>query len=285
MPVTLETSQVRNSPTAKEDEMRHRSLFVVGVWVVSLFVTLFASQASVKVAAQERTTSSKQQQQVQPAQTTVKQVKPVKPVSPFGAVGADLRIDARAGDIAAAGATEVMVFDLQGDGLDLGGRAKIRVGGSERDTNWTRRGTADAFLVVDAARLQDMGFEIAGADGLPIQNRILVSDGLNIRTPDGQDHVMTDSWSPLGRFDSNHDGKLNASDGAWQSMSLFVDANADGTMSEGELDSLGNSVVREISLVKSQARTDAHGNTLTDGVFVRTNGTTGALAGVNLRRY
>lgn len=262
--------------------MRHRSLFVVGVRVVSLFVTLFASQASVQVAAQERTTSSKQQQQVQPAQTTVKQVKPVKPASPFGA---DLRIDARAGDIAAAGATEVMVFDLRGDGLDLGGRATIRVGGSQRDTNWTRPGTADAFLVVDAARLRDMGIEIAGTDGVPVQTRILASDGLRLRTPDGRDTVITDSWHLLGRFDSNGDGKLNSSDPTWQSLSLFVDANADGTMSEGELDSLGNSVVREISLMKSQARTDAHGNTLTDGTFVRTKGTMGTLAGVNLRRY
>jgi hypothetical protein len=262
--------------------MRHRSPFVVVAGLAALSAVLSANPAASQTTTQERTQTTKQEVKVQPAQTTVKQVKPVKPVSP---VKTDLRVDTRAGDIAAAGATEVMVIDLRGDGLDLGGRARIRVGGSEFDTNWTRLNTDDAFLIVYAAVLQEMGFEVAGTDGVPIRNRILVSDGLRLETPDGNDIVISDPWHLLGRFDSNRDGTLNSSDGPWQSLSLFLDANADGTMDDGELSSLADSAIREFSLVKGPARTDAHGNTLTDGTFVRTNGTTGELIGANLRRY
>jgi hypothetical protein len=256
--------------------MRPRSLFVEIVVVAALSVILSAGTTAAQTA------SSKQLQQAQPAQTTIKQVQPVKPVSPFGT---DLRIDTRAGDIAAAGATDFMVFDLQGDGLDLDGRARIRIGGSEFDTNWTRPGGFDAFLVVDAAILQEMGIEVRDAAGLVIQNRVLVSDGMRLTGPDGHQVVITDSWKLLGQFDSNHDGKIDSRDAAWQSLSLFVDANADGTMSARELSSLADLEVREFSLSKGPARTDAHGNTVTDGTFRRSHGTIGELAGVKLRRY
>jgi hypothetical protein len=247
-----------------------------------LSMILFAQPAAAQTSAQEQRTSSKQQMKAQPAQTTVKQVKPVGPVSP---VKSDLRIDTRAGDIAAAGATEFMVVDLQGNGLDLGGRAKIRIGGAEIDTNWTRSVTADAFLVLDAVHLPDMGFEFREDNGVVILSRMLVSDGSSLRAPDGKEVSVNDPWQLLGQFDANRDGKLNSSDGIWQSLSLFVDANADGTMGDDELSSLTHSTVREFSLVRSAARTDAHGNTLTDGTFTRSDGTTGQLAGVKLRRY
>ena len=276
MPVTLETSQVHNSPTAKEDEMLHRSLFVEIVLAAALSVILSAGTAAAQTA------SSKQQQQAQPAQTTIKQVEPVKPVSPFGT---DLRIDTRAGNIAAAGATEVMVIDLQGDGLDLGGRAKILIGGSQIDTNWTRPNTSDAFFVLDAARLRNMGFEVRDGHGVAVQGRVLVSDGLRLGRPDGNEVEITDSWHLLGQFDANHDGKINRNDPTWQSISLLVDANADGTMGADELTSMTDSAVRELSLVYSSARTDGHGNTVTDGTFTRFDGSTGRLAGVKLRRY
>jgi len=262
--------------------MRHRSRAVAVFLVVVLYATFFANSAGGQTTTQERSSSSQQQMQAKPAQTTVKQVKPVKPVSPMKA---DLTIDSRAGDIAAAGATELMVIDLKGDGLDLGGRTKIRVGGAECDTNWTRPGTADGFLVVDAAVLREMGFEIDDSAGRPVQNRILMSDGLLLRTPDGTSRMMVDAWYLLGSFDSNRDGKLDSNDRAWPGMSLFVDANSDGTMGDGELFSLANSAVREFSLKKSSARTDVHGNTVTDGSFVRTDGVTGALVAVKLRRY
>ena len=259
--------------------MRHRFLCVV-VLVVLLSVILVASPAAAQTATQERSPSSQQQMKAQPAQTTIKQVKPVQPMSP---VKTDLKLDAHAGDIAVAGATDMMVIDLQGDGLDLGGRAKIRVGGTERDTNWTRPDTADAFLVMDAAVLREMGFELNGADGVPIQARILLSDGVHLRTPDGNELSIPDAWQLLDQFDANHDGKIDSSDAAWQGLSLFVDQNADGTMAADELFSLADSTVREFSLERSSARADVHGNTLTGGTFTRSNGTTGTLAGVKLR--
>jgi hypothetical protein len=242
-------------------------------------VLLFVGTVAAQTTTQERTTSSQQQMKAQPAQTTVQQVKPLSPVK------TDLRIDTRRGDIAAAGATEFMVIDLQGNGLDLGGRAKIQVGGSEFDTNWTRLNTADGFLMVDTAVLRETGFELRDTGGLSIQNRILVSDSLRLRGPDGNEVEITDSWRLLGQFDSNKDGRINSSDAAWQSLSVFVDANADGTMGEEELKSLADSGVRDFSLVKSEARTDTRGNTLTDGTFTRPDGTTNQLAGVKLRRY
>jgi len=262
--------------------MWHRSFAVVVLLLAVLCVILFAGAAEAQTTTQQHSSSSQQQLKPQPTQTMIKQVKPVGPVSP---VKSDLKIDTSAGSIAAAGATELMVIDLQGDGLDLGGRAKIRIGGSTIDTNWTRLNTEDAFLVLDAARLRDMGFELRDANGVAVQSRILVSDGLNLRAPDGTELSVNDSWQLLSQFDANKDGKINSRDPNWQNLSLFVDANADGTMGDEELTSVAGSTVREISLVEGPARTDAGGNRLTDGTFTRGNGTTGSLAGVKLRRY
>jgi hypothetical protein len=275
-------SQEHNSSTAKEDEMWYRSRLVVVVWMTVLSMILFAQPAATQTSTQEQTTSSKQQMKTQPAQTTVKQVKPVVPVSP---VKSDLRIDTRAGDIAAAAATDVMVIDLQGDGLDLGGRVRFRIGGSEHESNWTRPGTDDAFLAVDSNVLREMGFELRDGAGQAIQNPTLMSDGLVLTNPDGREVEITDAWHLLGQFDANKDGKINSNDGPWGGLSLFVDANADGTIAAGELSSMSDSAVRDFSLKRSAARTDAHGNTLTEGTFERPNGTTGTLAGVKLRRY
>ena len=263
--------------------MRYRSDSVVVVWLAALCVVVVGvSIGESQTTTQKPGSSSQQQLKAQPAQTTVKQVKPVGPVSP---VQSDLKIDARASDIAAAGAIEVMVVDLQGDGLDLGGRAKIQIGGAEIDTNWTRPNTGDAFLVLDAAVLGAMGFEMRGGDGQVIGNRILVSDGVSLKGPNGNEVTSIDSWSLMVQFDVNNDGRIDSSDETWQSLSLFTDANADGTMGDGEVASIVHSAVRELSLARSASRTDADGNTLTEGTFTTSNGTSAILAGVRLRRY
>lgn len=261
--------------------MGHRSLCEVVVWLIVLVVLLTTGTAA-QTTSRERSSSSQQQVKPQPAQTTVTQAKPVKPVSP---IKTDLRIDTRAGDIAVMGAKDLMVLDLQGNGLDLGGRVTIEVGGSERDTNWTRPGTEDAFLAVDARMLRAIGFELSDGQGRAIQSRILVSDGLRLRGPNGGEVEITDAWHLLGQFDTNKDGKIDSRDGVWQSLSLFVDANADGTMSGDELSSISDSAIRELSLVTRPAGTDAHGNTLTEGTFSRADGTAGLVVGVTLRRY
>ena len=289
--------------------MRHRPQFIAVVWMVVLSVLVSAGPAAAQVTVQKRYSSSQERdmerirelsneieelmKQLPPdvqadlrkelrlAPTTVTPVGPVGPVSP---VKVDLK-DADEGDIAANGATEFMALDLRGNDLDLGGRATIRVGGSDLDTNWTRPNTDDAFLMIDAVTLRAAGFELTGADGVSVQNRVLISDGVRLRMPDGNEVVSTDPWQLLGQFDTNKDGKVNPSDVVWQHLNLFVDANGDGRVMDGELQSIAHSVVRDISLRKGSSRRDSHGNMRTDGTFRKTDGTTRTAAGVRLRRH
>lgn len=50
---------------------------------------------------------------------------------------------------------DAVVLDVQGDGIDLSGKVRDRSGHGSR---WTKKGTDDAFLVVDALK---PGFEVA----------------------------------------------------------------------------------------------------------------------------
>lgn len=282
--------------------MRHRTVFIVVVFVVVLFVLGSSRSVAAQITVQKRLTTAQQRdadrirELMIEVERLMKRLPPevqadlqkqlgISPqaMKPVGPVTVEMKDDSAAR--AAAGGNQVMVLDLRGDNLDIGGRARIDVGGSVRETGWTRSGTDDAFLMVSASSIRSAGFELSWASGGRVQSQVLVSDGLRLKTPDGKTHTIRDPFELLSLFDRDDDGKIDSTDATWRFLILFVDGNGDGRVSSGELESIADSVVRSIAVSKGDSRKDSHGNKVTDGIFVDTSGFTRTAAAVTLRRY
>jgi hypothetical protein len=281
--------------------MRHRTVFIVVVWIVVLFFLGFARSAAAQVTVQKRLTSSQQRdtdrirELMNEVERLMKRLPPevqadlkkqlcispqaMKPVGPVGPVTVEFKDDSAV--MAAAGGNKVMVLDLRGDDLDIGGRARINV----RETGWTRSGTDDAFLMVSGASIRNAGFELSWASGGRVQDEVLVSDGLRVKTPDGKTHTIRDPLELLNLLDLNGDGKVDSSDPTWRFLFLFVDMNGDGLVDARELQSMRDKRVGSIAVVSKGSRKDSHGNRIADGVYVRIDETLGQAGVITLRRY
>ena len=91
-----------------------------------------------------------------------------------------------------------------------------------------------------------------------------------------------DGFAAFARYDLNQDGKIDASDAVFSKLRLWRDANGDGKTNTGELLTLAQAGVREISLAKTASGADNAGNRVDfTGTFTRTNGTTGASVAVS----
>ena len=285
--------------------MRHRTVFIVVIWVVVLFILGFARSAAAQVTVQKRLTTAQQRdadrirELMNEVERLMKRLPPevqadlkkqlgispqaMKPVGPVGPVTLEIKDDSAV--MAAAGGNKVMVLDLRGDGLDIGGRASINVGGSIRETGWTRSGTDDAFLMVSAASIRNAGFELSWASGGRVQNEVLVSDGLRVKTPDGKTHTIRDPLELLNLLDLNGDGKVDSSDPTWRFLFLFVDKNGDGLVAARELESMTDKLVHSIAMSSGSSRKDSHGNRIADVVYVGTHGSLRQAGVITLRRY
>ena len=62
-----------------------------------------------------------------------------------------------------------------------------------------------------------------------------------------------DGYSALNELDSNHDGVINSQDAAFTDLRVWVDANADGVTEQGELKTLAQLNISQLSLA-----TDSH---------------------------
>lgn len=233
--------------------MRHRTLFMI----VVLFVLEFAHLAAAQVTVQEP---------VEKAGETMK-----------------LEVDNEQAVMVASGGNKVIVLDLGGDELDLGGRASVEVGGSIRELGWTLPNTDDAFLMVSAASIRQLGFELTWPNGGRVQGQVMVSDGLHLIV-EGKIFKIRDPSELLRHFDTNGNGQVDQSDTTWRYLYLFVDENGDGNIAPAELTSWTDSGVRAIGVSVERARKDPHGNKIAKGVFMMGQGL--RMAGiVTLRRY
>ncbi|AZG75281.1 DUF4214 domain-containing protein [Methylocystis rosea] len=118
---------------------------------------------------------------------------------------------------------------------------------------------------------------------------LLAYDANNDGKIDQQNEIDFTQWDPTATsdmqalrdvFDSDHDGKLSASDAKFSQFKLIV-SNADGTQT---LQTLAQAGIASINLIEDQtSRTFADGSSI-DGQtsFTRTNGTTGTAATVTL---
>ena len=91
-----------------------------------------------------------------------------------------------------------------------------------------------------------------------------------------------DGFAALAQEDTNHDGVVNSGDANWANLRVWKDANSDGVSDEGELHTLESQGIAGMYVAKTENTTPlANGNQIADlGLFIRTDGTGGALAQV-----
>lgn len=104
----------------------------------------------------------------------------------------------------------------------------------------------------------------------------VIDNGSEIFTPsfDGGSHAS--GIAALATLDSNGDGKIDADDTAFSSLSIWVDSDNDGISDAGELSSLTDHGVSSISLGATTVGGTEDGQTVfSEGTFTFEDGTTG----------
>ena len=165
-----------------------------------------------------------------------------------------LALDLDGDGIETVGADGSVLFDHDGDGVKTG-------------TGWVR--PDDGLLVFDrnGNGLIDDGTELFGVD-------TVMSSGIKAR----------DGFEALRDLDTNSDGIFNAQDAQFGNVRVWRDFNQNGISEAAELFSLDSIRIAAINLTAVAETVNlGNGNIQTaSGTYVRTDGTTGATAGVEL---
>ncbi|MGB5076784.1 MAG: DUF5801 repeats-in-toxin domain-containing protein, partial [Sphingorhabdus sp.] len=156
-----------------------------------------------------------------------------------------------------------VVIDLDGDGVEFvssaaGVHFDYNGDGTAESTAWV--GADDGLLVIDK-----------NSDGK-------VNDGSEVVFGFGG---LSDLAGLAARYDSNGDGKLEATDIEFAKFAVWRDADSDGVTDEGELQSLATAGIASISLVSDGRGYSAAGGEVTvvgEATYVRSDGSTGRLA-------
>lgn len=175
---------------------------------------------------------------IKPNKDSIADAQTVRPIDP-------LVVDLNKNDKYTTALGEGTHFDSENDGF-------------KEKTAWIESG--DGLLVRDINKngVIDSGQELFG-DGTLLENGTRAKDG----------------FSALAQFDTNRDNKIDAQDGIFSELGIWVDANGDGITQEGELISLEEMQVKEISLsYADQNLTDENGNMIArESVIVMEDGT------------
>ncbi len=136
-----------------------------------------------------------------------------------------------------------LIIDMDGDGLELDSWQVANTGfdlnedGTAEDTGWTRAGGDDAFLVIDKnanGNIDDISEMFGNQD--------------------------TAGFAELKLYDSNNDNKINANDSQFNLLKLWRDTNANGIVDSGEMTTLTQSGITQISLQKQNNYEVVNGN-------------------------
>ncbi|EPJ50948.1 MAG: hypothetical protein OFPI_18720 [Osedax symbiont Rs2] len=146
--------------------------------------------------------------------------------------------------------TTPLILDLNNNGIetlsvDNGILFDIDADGIVDNTGWV--GKNDGLLVHDLngdGLINDAG-ELFGEHSL-------LADGTKAK----------DGYAALAALDSNGDGLINAADDKFSQLQVWVDANSDGITQAGELLSLQQAGVSEITLSYQHSNIDSNGNTI-----------------------
>ncbi|MEJ7928204.1 Ig-like domain-containing protein [Sphingobium sp. AN641] len=168
------------------------------------------------------------------------------------------------------GMLSTIILDLDGDGLEARRASKTNAAfdmdgdGTADNTGWA--GKDDAMLVIDH-----------NADALITHPSEL--SFLSEKTD------AKNAWEGLAILDNSKDGKITAGDARFSELKLWADSNENGVTDMGELKSLADAGIKEISL----SSTSINGPTklgsnlpLSTATFTRDNGVTATIGNVAL---
>ena len=94
---------------------------------------------------------------------------------------------------------------------------------------------------------------------------------------------LVGGFDDLTALDTNHDGKLDASDTTWGQLKAWVDATGTAQSAASSLISLSQLGIVSIDLAATRVNQDSNGNTIVDqSTFTWADGHTGNIAGVGL---
>ncbi|HEX8665517.1 MAG TPA: calcium-binding protein [Beijerinckiaceae bacterium] len=176
-----------------------------------------------------------------------------------------LNLALKAGYGGGTSGADPLVLDLDGDGLEL-----------------TRR-DAGAYFDVDRDGFAERTAWVKGDDG------ILARDLDGNGKIDDQGELFGDATTPgftaLAALDSNADGKISSADSAFGSLRVWRDLDGDGVTDAGELKTLAESGITEISLASAApAIGTVRGSTIrAEAAFTRADGTTSKISDVVLQ--
>lgn len=159
-----------------------------------------------------------------------------------------LVIDLNTDGIQTTGTDDAVWFDVDGDGV-------------KDHITWTRRDTMEGFLYLDLGHKSrvENGRELFGT-GTVLPDGSRAKDGFEALTVYDQP-----------RYGGNGDGILDASDGVWNHLRVWIDVNHDGVCQPGETGPIHAYGVEQIPLAASRPNfVDPAGNThVLQGVYLR----------------
>jgi hypothetical protein len=162
--------------------------------------------------------------------------------------------------------TDPLVLDLDGDGLEL-----------------TQRDGSDVYFDVDHDGFSERSAWVRGDDGFLARD--INGNGKIDDNSELFGDATTSGFSALATLDSNQDGKISAADTAFSTLRIWRDLNGNGVTDEGELKTLTETGITEISLaISTPAQGNIRGNTITaEATFTRTDGSTSKISDVILQ--
>ncbi len=165
------------------------------------------------------------------------------------------------------GLCDPLVFDLDGDGIDL----TTVEDGVEFDIDGDGEKEQTAFIKGDDALLY-----------LDQNNNGIADSGLELF---GDQEGDANGYAELAKYDENNDGKIDNLDKIYSELRLWQDKNSDGVNQESESLSLLEAGIAAIQLKYDNLyQEDGKGNvTGQTGEFTRTDGSTGYAADMLLR--
>ena len=157
-----------------------------------------------------------------------------------------------------------LVLDLDGDGIETVGLAA----GIQFDMN------NDGFLETTGWVMSDDGFLALDRNGDGIINNGSELFGNSTMLQNGS--LAANGFLALAEFDSNHDGKIDKKDSAWNSLRVWRDINQNGESDAGELFTMDQAGISSINLSYTNSNVvDAFGNEFRQvGSFVLSKGNT-----------
>ena len=154
-----------------------------------------------------------------------------------------------------------LILDLDGDGVETiskeeGTLFDIDADGDKDKTGWV--GADDGLLVRD------------------INNDGIINDASELfgeHTIKDDGSKAKDGFDALSELDSNNDGVINQEDDAFDELQVWKDLNSDGITNDGELISLAEANIKEISLENEVDDTIDNGNTIgLKGTYTNSDG-------------